>query len=264
MRKMTPLILAAPLLAVSMATAFAHAYLQSAVPPVDSTVTGTLGEVTIAFTGAIEPRFSTIEVTGPDAHRVDDAQPRLIAGDATHLTVGVRNIAPGTYTVAWHATSVDTHQTDGQYRFTVAATNPPAIVFDHVWARATVGMSTTGAIYFTVTSTGSPDRLVGVSTPVAATAGLHETTNDNGVMKMRPVPSVALDPGKPVTFKPGGYHVMLTGLKGALKAGDSVPLTLTFEHAPPMTVTAKVEAAGGAAMDMGHGSMPGMPGMKGN
>jgi copper(I)-binding protein len=45
-----------------------------------------------------------------------------------------------------------------------------------------------------------------------------------------------------------------------LKVGDSFPLTLTFEHASPITVTVKVEAAGGAAMD--HGSMPGMPGMQ--
>jgi copper(I)-binding protein len=69
-------------------------------------------------------------------------------------------------------------------------------------------------------------------------------------MKMRPVSSIPLDPGKPVTLKPGGYHVMLTGVKGPLKPGDSFPLTLTFAHAQPITVTAKVEAMGGA--------MPGM------
>jgi hypothetical protein len=265
MRKASPFILITSILVAPVSTAFAHAYLQSAVPPVDSTVIVTPSEVAIAFTGAIEPRFSTIEVTGPDAQRVDDARPRMTPGDTTHLTVGVRELVPGTYNVAWHATSVDTHQTDGQYRFTVAATNAPAVVLDHVWARATIGMSTTGAVYFTVTNAGPPDRLVGVSTPVAVTAELHESINDNGVMKMRPVPSVVLDPGKPVTFKPGGYHVMLTGLKDPLKVGDSFPLTLTFEHAQPMTVMAKVEPAGGAAMQMpqgdtGRGSMPGMKG----
>jgi copper(I)-binding protein len=73
-------------------------------------------------------------------------------------------------------------------------------------------------------------------------------------MKMRPVPSVALDTGKPVTLKPGGLHVMLMGLKAPLKAGDSFPLTLTFTHAPPLTVTVKVEAGGGSGMQ-------GMPSM---
>jgi copper(I)-binding protein len=269
MRKTSRLILVTPILAASMGPAFAHAYLQSAVPAVDSTVTQTPNEITIAFTGAIEPRFSTIEVTGPDAQRVDDARPHLAEGDATRLSVGLRSLPPGhglppgTYTVAWHATSVDTHQTDGGYRFTVAATDASGISLEHVWARATVGLSTTGAAYFTVSNNGQPDHLVGVSTPIAV-AGLHETINDNGIMKMRPVPSIALDPGKPVTFKPGGYHVMLTGLKSVLKPGDSFPLTLSFEHAQPVTVTVNVEAAGGAAMDNGHGGMGSMPGMQGH
>jgi periplasmic copper chaperone A len=260
MRKTITLILVTPILAASVATALAHAYLQSAVPAADSTVSLAPGDVTIIFTGAIEPRFSTIEVTSPDAQRVDDAQPRLVAGDATRLAVGMRSLPPGktlpsgTYTVAWHATSVDTHQTDGSYRFTLAASDGAGISLDHVWARPTAGASTTGAAYFTVTSKTAPDHLVAVSTPVAATAELHETIDDHGVMQMRPVPSIALEPGKPVTFKPGSYHVMLTGLKSPLKAGDSFPLTLTFEHAPPVTVIAKVEASGGSGM----GSMPGM------
>jgi copper(I)-binding protein len=139
-----------------------------------------------------------------------------------------------------------------------------ALAWSNVWARPTAGSATTAAVYFTVTNKSQPDRLTGVSTPIAAAAELHETINDNGVMKMRPVQSIALDPGKPVTFKPGGYHVMLTGVKGALKAGDSFPLTLTFEHAQPITETVKVDAAGGAAAMGAHGGMEGMPGMQGH
>ena len=74
---------------------------------------------------------------------------------------------------------------------------------------------------------------------------------------------VALDPGKPVTFAPGGYHVMLMGLKAPLKVGDSFPLTLTFEHAHPVTVNATVEATSGGAM-RDHGGIQGMPGMSGH
>src|SRR5208337_4082426 len=124
------------------------------------------------------------------------------------------------------------------------------------------GLGTTGAAYLTVTNKGPADHLIGVSTPIAATAELHETINDNGVMKMRPVTSIALEPARPVTFAPGGYHVMLTGLKSALKAGDSFPLTLNFEHARPITVAGKVEAAMGGGM--GHGTMGAMPGMSGH
>jgi periplasmic copper chaperone A len=262
MRKPSTLMLTSAILVASAATASAHAWLQSAVPPVDSSVTQAPTELTIAFTGAIEPRFSTIEVTNDSAERVDDAQPRPAPGDATRLSVGLRSLRPGTYTVAWHATSVDTHRTDGTYRFTVAATDALGISLEHVWARPTAGLGTTGAIYFTVVSKSDPDQLLGVSTPVAATAELHETSVDNGVMKMRPVQSIALVPGKPVTLKPGGYHVMLMGLKNPLKAGTNFPLTLTFEHAQPVTVTANVEASAGT--EMGHGGMEVMPGMQGH
>jgi copper(I)-binding protein len=262
MRNISTLMLTTSILVASAATAFAHAWLQSASPPVDSTVTQSPAELTIAFTGAIEPRFSTIEVTNDSAERMDDAQPRPAPGDGTRLSVGLRSLPPGMYTVAWHATSVDTHRTDGTYRFTVAATNASGISFEHVWARPTAGQGTTGAVYFTVVSNSDPDKLLGVSTPVAATAELHETSLDSGIMKMRPVPSIALVPGKPVTFKPGSYHVMLTGLKSPLKPGTGFPLTLTFEHAQPITVTVNVQAS--AAAETGHTGMEGMPSMQGH
>ena len=241
--------------------AFAHPYPQTATPPVNSTVTLTPSEVTITFTESVEPRFSSIEVTGANAQRVEDGKPHLVDGDGKRLVVGLKSLLPGTYTVEWRATSVDSHKTNGRYHFTVAATDASEISVEHVWARASAGKATTGATYLTVTDNGRPDSLVGASTPIAATAELHETINDNGVMKMRPVPALALQPGKPVTFMPGGFHIMLTGLKGPLKAGGSFPLTLTFEHSQPITVTANVEAVGGAGMD--HGTMPGMPGMSG-
>jgi copper(I)-binding protein len=264
MRTTSTLILAGPILAASMGAAFPHSYPRSAIPPVNSTVTLPPREVTIILSEAVEPRFSAIEVSDSDARRVDDGKPHATSGDGTRLSVGLRTLPPGTYIVAWHATSVDTYQTAGSYRFTVAAAGVPGIGLEHVWARPIAGSAATAAVYFTVTNKSQPDRLTGVSTPIAAGAELHETINDNGVMKMRPVQSIALDPGKPVTFKPGGYHVMLTGMKGALKAGDSFPLTLTFEHAQLITETVKVDAAGSAAAMGAHGGMDGMPGMQGH
>jgi periplasmic copper chaperone A len=221
MRKTSSPILAAAILAGSFGMAFAQPYLQTAVAAADSTVTQ--APAGIVFTGSIEPRFST-------------------------------------YSVAWPGTSVDTHPTGGTDRFIVAAADTTSIHLDHVWARPTAGPASAGAAYFTVTNDGPPDQLVGASTPEAASAGVHETIDDHGVMKMRSVPSLALDTGKPVTFKPGSYHVMLMGLKSPLKPGDSFPLTLTFAHAPPLTVTVKVEGPGGGGAD--RGGMQGMPGMR--
>ena len=133
----------------------------------------------------------------------------------------------------------------------IAAGDASTLKIDHPWARPSAGAATTGAAYLTITEEGAADRLVSVSTPVAGTAEVHETINDQGVMKMRPVDGLALVPGKPVTLSPGGYHVMLTGLKAPLKPGDSFPLTLTFEHAAPVTVTVKVETPPAGRMPMG-------------
>ncbi len=140
-----------------------------------------------------------------------------------------------------------------------AAGDASTVTVDHPWARATAGNATTGAAYVTLTETGTADTLTGASTPAAKTAEVHETINDNGVMKMRPVGSLPLVAGTQVKMEPGGKHIMLMGLKAPLKAGDKFPLTLTFAHAAPVTVTVVVEAAGVAVPSMhGMGNIPGM------
>jgi copper(I)-binding protein len=132
-----------------------------------------------------------------------------------------------------------------------AAAHDASVQVSHAWARATAASAMTGGAFLTLTAQGHPDALVGASTPVAKTAELHETVNDKGVMKMLPVPKLALQPGTPVTFAPGGYHLMLMGLQHPLKRGESFPLTLRFEHAPPQTVSVTIEGPG-AMMDMHH------------
>jgi copper(I)-binding protein len=129
-----------------------------------------------------------------------------------------------------------------------------SITISHAWARATAASAMTGGAFLTLTAKGGADTLVGASTPVAKTAELHRTADQNGVMKMLPVPKLALPAGQAVTFKPGGYHIMLMGLKHPLKRGESFPLTLRFEHAAPQTVSVAVEGPGAMApmMHMKH------------
>lgn len=116
-------------------------------------------------------------------------------------------------------------------------------VVEHAWARATSGSAKTGAVYMTITSP-TPDALVAAASPVAGRAGLHEDKTENGVMRMRPTPSIPVEPGKPTELKPGGDHVMLMDLKQPLKAGETFPLTVTFEKAGSKQVTVRVEKAG--------------------
>lgn len=109
------------------------------------------------------------------------------------------------------------------------------------WARASAGAATTGAAYVTLMGGAHPDALVGVSTPIAGMAEVHETINDNGVMKMRSIAVLPVPAHQMVTFAPGGYHIMLMGLKQTLVAGQAFPLTLRFAHSAPVTVDVKVQ-----------------------
>jgi methionine-rich copper-binding protein CopC len=99
--------------------AFAHAHLNRAEPPVDSVVTTVPAEVAINFTEGVEPKFSSIEVQNVQGQRVDKGDAWTTPGDAKRLVTHLTKMAPGTYTVIWHATSVDTHKSEGKYRFTV-------------------------------------------------------------------------------------------------------------------------------------------------
>lgn len=98
-----------------------------------------------------------------------------------------------------------------------------------------------GAVYVTLTNTGAQaDALLSASSDAAQTVELHETKNDAGVMKMRPVAKIDVPAGGKIEMKPGGYHVMLLGLKRDLKPGDKVPVTLKFERGGEVQAEAAV------------------------
>jgi copper(I)-binding protein len=127
-----------------------------------------------------------------------------------------------------------------------ASPSPSAgtMVVSDAWARASMTMAGTIAAYMVITNeTGADDALVRVSTPAAATAELHETmAGDSGMMQMEPVDRIAIPRGGTTTLAPGGFHIMLINPTAMLDPGMSVELTLTFEHAAPVTVTAEVRA----------------------
>jgi methionine-rich copper-binding protein CopC len=102
------------------AVAMAHAHLQKAEPAVGSTVTAAPSQVAIHFSEGVEPRFSSIVVTNAAGAAVDKHDVHTAPGDQQELIVGVQPLSPGVYTVEWHATSVDTHKTEGKFTFTVA------------------------------------------------------------------------------------------------------------------------------------------------
>lgn len=100
---------------------------------------------------------------------------------------------------------------------------------ENAWARFTTGQQSTG-VFLTLTAA-EDSRLVGGSSPLAGSVEVHEMRMDGEVMRMRAIPALALPAGQAVALKPGGYHVMLMGLKKPLAAGSTVPLTLVVEGA---------------------------------
>ncbi len=96
------------------------------------------------------------------------------------------------------------------------------------WVRGTVpSQKVTGAFMEITGKTAA--RLISAESPAAATVEIHNMTMQNGVMKMFPVEGIDIPAGKTVKLASGGYHVMMMGLKQQMKAGERVPLKLTFE-----------------------------------
>ena len=116
------------------------------------------------------------------------------------------------------------------------------VTVDKPWIRTTVAQQTTTAAYLTITSA-KGGKLVSASSPAAASVDVHEMKMDGDLMKMRAVDSLALPAGQPVEFKPNGLHIMLTGLKAPVKAGDVVPIRLVVEDAKGKRETVDVKAA---------------------
>ena len=120
---------------------------------------------------------------------------------------------------------------------------PPAgPVVSDAWARP-AQQGANGAIYLTLENADTVDlHITGVSTNVARSATLHETTTQGNITGMTPRPDVAVVRGATVAMRPGGLHVMLTSLARELRAGDSVPLTLRFADGRSVRTAAVVRA----------------------
>ena len=120
------------------------------------------------------------------------------------------------------------------------------------WARATPGGAKVGGAYLKIINNGTqPDRLLGGTLSGAADVEVHEMSMSNNVMKMRHLKEgLEIKPGQTVELKPGGYHLMLTGLRDGLKQGQKLSGTLKFEKAGTAEIEYTVAPIG--AQSSGH------------
>jgi methionine-rich copper-binding protein CopC len=108
------------LLLAASGCAYGHAFLDHAAPPVGSTLNAAPDRLRLWFTQQLEPAFSGIEVDDAKGLRVDTGNATLNPNDGTLLSVGLKPLGPGTYTVHWHVVSVDSHRTEGSWTFVIA------------------------------------------------------------------------------------------------------------------------------------------------
>jgi copper(I)-binding protein len=139
----------------------------------------------------------------------------------------------------------------------LARATPSTIVVSDVWSRPATG---TGVVYATLRNSGSnADRLIAASSPLATHVGLHQSSETKmsgmsmpmsnssmgnmpmggSMMSMKAVSSIPIPARGTTTLAPGGYHLMLD-LRHDLKAGETIPLSLHFEHAGWIQTSARV------------------------
>jgi len=130
----------------------------------------------------------------------------------------------------------------------ITVAQPSTVTIENPWTRATApGQAVAGGFMTVINTTGPEDRLLRASSPVAKEVQIHNTTMDEGVMRMRPMADgVAIPAGGRVEFKPRALHLMFMGLQAPIAAGTTVPVTLEFERAGKVGATFRVEAVAAA------------------
>ena len=119
----------------------------------------------------------------------------------------------------------------------------------HPWARATASSQKVGAVFMKISTNGTnSDRLIGGHSPDAEIVQIHSHTMDNGIMRMRPVDGIIIPAEGQAVLLPGGFHLMLIGLKAPLFEETVIPLTLEFEKAGSIEIGVVVEAAGAGSV----------------
>ncbi|WP_291159621.1 copper chaperone PCu(A)C [Gemmatimonas sp. UBA7669] len=96
------------------------------------------------------------------------------------------------------------------------------------------------AAYFVLRTGTDSIVLVGVTSPVARAAEVHESMQHDGTMHMQPRPSLTVAAGDSLVFAPGGLHVMLIDVLRPLAEGDTVSLLLRTAGGDSLHVAAPV------------------------
>ncbi len=125
------------------------------------------------------------------------------------------------------------------------ATEVNGITVEDAFARARPGAAKMGGAFLKITNNNAEDDVVlSAVSSIAKRTELHTHLMKDGVMSMTKLESIPVPAGKSVMFKPGGYHVMMMGLKEKMVKGSHFKVTLTFKNAGDIEIMVPVMDAG--------------------
>lgn len=125
--------------------------------------------------------------------------------------------------------------------------DPKPLYVDQAWVRLSANPDSPSAGYFIVHGGPEPVKLLAVTTPAAQRLELHESIDQNGVMKMQPIVTVDIPAKTDVAFAPGGKHMMLWGINEGMKKEGKLPLTFIFSNGDRILFDAVIQPAGSAS-----------------
>jgi copper resistance protein C len=118
-RRLSAVLVAEVVAVLPAYPAFAHAILVRSDPPAGSVVRTEPKVLTLTFTEGLEIPFCAVTVNGTKDTRNEAGRLRGVPGHSNEIVVPPKAPISGAVTVTWHATSVDTHKSEGQFTFTV-------------------------------------------------------------------------------------------------------------------------------------------------
>lgn len=155
-------------------------------------------------------------------------------GDSTNYIIGHASqiLAFGTDNVARLAYPFGTRQADWSHDLPRLVRQGPDIRLANAIIAAPAAGGEVAALYLDIANHGtSDDELLAVSTILAERAELHRQVDHGGMTSMEEIEALSIPVDGRLTMHPGGYHVMLIGLKRPIASGETVPLELHFRHA---------------------------------
>lgn len=123
----------------------------------------------------------------------------------------------------------------------------------HATVRALPPGITNTAVYLTINNNSdSPVKLVSASSNIAEKVELHEHSYNDGMMTMRQMDVIEIAAGESISLQPGGYHLMMFGLKQSLKPKQQIDIQLQFSDGSDFTLKALAVKPGEEASTHSH------------